>query len=160
MKSGSQMSGEKKKNIFLNFNSEKRLSLGHHIGFSPFNLGWKEQIGLFLLSLIPLSRGFPPPLLPCNGWSTDLSQHLWVKVYICLRRCTMFSKSSRKGEKDKVGTKRKWRKRENDKKKTPSCVKYAYNWQNHAHLQQHYEWAVAAYYQHLPKTISHICVFH
>lgn len=46
------------------------------------NLGWKNQIGSVLLSLISLDRGFPPLLLPCTEWSTDLSQHLWVKVCI------------------------------------------------------------------------------
>lgn len=153
------MSGEKKTR-FLSFNSENRLSLGHHIGFSPFNLGWKKQIGLFLLSLISLSRGFSPTLLPCNGWSTDLSQHLWVKVCIFLRRWTMFRKSRRKGKKRQSGDEKKMKK-EREWKKTPTyCVKYAYNWQNNAHLQQHYKWAVAACYQHLHRTISHICVFY
>ena len=84
------MSGEKKTR-FLSFDSQNRLSLGQHIEFPPCNLGWKKQIGSFLLSLISLSRGFPPPLLPCTGWSTVLSQHLWVKVHISFRRWTMFS---------------------------------------------------------------------
>lgn len=89
-KTGSKMSGEKKTR-FLSCDSQKRPSLGQHIEFSLSNLGWKKQIGSFLLSLISLPRGFPPPQLPCTGWSTDLSQHLCGKVRISFRRWTTFS---------------------------------------------------------------------
>ena len=84
------MSGEKKTR-FLSLDSQNRLSLGQHTDYSLSNLGWKNQIGSFLLSLISLSRAFPPPLLPCTGWSTDLSQHLWVKVCTSFRSWVMFS---------------------------------------------------------------------